>query len=115
MAQRYQGTQISVKDIKVPDSEVQQFIQSEQFDRLVKDSVTRNALRDLFENEALFRALTQQGVAEAAAKPGVVEALTKGSLHEALKVAGVAALLAEPMFADNVARYGWPTRLQRGR
>ena len=43
-ANRYQGSQISMKDVKVPNSAVQTFIQGDVFDRLMKDSKTRAAL-----------------------------------------------------------------------
>jgi len=106
VAQRYQGSQISAKDINVPDSEVQQFVQSEQFDRLLKDSVTRNALKELFGNEAMATAIASPNVAEAMASPAVREALLSRQGREAIAMPGVAEFLGGARFAENVAKVG---------
>ncbi len=43
-AKRYQATQIAGKDVAVTDSDAQAFMQSETFDRLLKDPAARKAL-----------------------------------------------------------------------
>ena len=106
VAQRYQGNQISAKDINVPDSDVQQFIQSETFDRLLKDKVTRNALAALFSNEQLADAVSKRKMVEALALPAVRAAIANRAFQEAMQVEGVAAILADELFAENVAKSG---------
>jgi hypothetical protein len=106
VAQRYQGNQISAKDINVPDSDVQQFIQSETFDRLLKDKVTRNALVALFSNEVLAEAVSKRRMVEALALPAVRAAIANRAFQEAMQVEGVAAILADRQFAENVAKSG---------
>jgi hypothetical protein len=46
-AQKYQGGQLAAGDVKVGDASVQQFLQSEAFDRLLKDPQARAILGDM--------------------------------------------------------------------
>jgi hypothetical protein len=46
-AQKYQGGQLAASDVKVGDASVQEFLQSEAFDRLLKDPQARSILSDL--------------------------------------------------------------------
>lgn len=45
-AQKYQGGQLAASDVKVGDASVQEFLQSEAFDRLLKDPQARSILAD---------------------------------------------------------------------
>lgn len=101
-AQRYQGATLSAKDISVPDSDVQQFIQSDTFDRLLKDREAREALLAMFKNQELAQALALPQVRYLAADRAALEALGKPAVHalfangtarEALTASNVAALL----------------------
>jgi hypothetical protein len=74
-ANRSQGSQIGLKDVKVPDADVQQFLQSETFDRLMQDSRTRAAMVVLFSNEAVAEALSDPKVMEALSDPEVTGSL----------------------------------------
>ena len=103
-AQRYQGATLSMKDVKVPDSEVQQFIQSDTFDRLLKDSTARNALMAMFKDQALATAMSNAAVQMALADPATREELmspamkqlfsSNDALLEALGKPGVQGLFA---------------------
>ena len=54
-AQRYQAPQISNKDVEMAGSaEAQQFLQSDAFDRLMKDPAARSALLIMVNNPALL-------------------------------------------------------------
>jgi len=46
-AQKYQGGQLAGSDVKVGDASVQELLQSEAFDRLLKDPQARSILSDL--------------------------------------------------------------------
>jgi hypothetical protein len=52
-AQRYQSQQISDADVKVKDAELQKFLQSDAFHRLVSDKAARQALADKNVQKAL--------------------------------------------------------------
>jgi len=54
-AQKYQGAQLAAGDVKVGDPSVQQFLQSETFDRLLKDPQARAILSDMRIREQLLR------------------------------------------------------------
>ena len=101
-AQRYQGATLSAKDISVPDTDVQQFIQSDTFDRLLKDSTARAALMAMFKDQQLAMALSRPQVRELAAdraalealgRPAVLALFANGAAREALAAPAVAALL----------------------
>ena len=46
-AQKYQGGQLAAGDVKVGDASVQEFLQSDAFDRLLKDPEARAILSDM--------------------------------------------------------------------
>ncbi len=101
-AQRYQGATLSAKDISVPDTDVQQFIQSDTFDRLLKDREAREALLAMFRDPALAQALARPQVRELAGDRAALEALNRPAVQtlfanaaarEALTASNVAALL----------------------
>ena len=101
-AQRYQGATLSAKDISVPDTDVQQFIQSDTFDRLLKDREAREALMAMFRSQELAMALARPQVRELAADRASLEALNRPAVQalfanvaarEALTASNVAALL----------------------
>jgi hypothetical protein len=101
-AQRYQGATLSAKDISVPDTDVQQFIQSETFDRLLKDREAREALLAMFRNQELAMALAlpqvrtlaaDRAALEAFGRPSVQSLFANNDAREALAAPTVAALL----------------------
>ena len=60
-AERYRSTQITATDVKLDSPEVQAFLQSEAFDRIVRDPAARQALS----NEDLQKAIAQDFFADA--------------------------------------------------
>jgi hypothetical protein len=91
-AQRYQGAPLSEKDIVLADPEVQQFLQSDTFDRLMRDESTREVLSDAAMRTALADAdlralLGNPALAAALADPALRAALTDVGFWQALKAA----------------------------
>ena len=93
-AQRYVGKPLSAKDVQVADSDVQRFIQSHTFDRLVRNSVTRKALAKAFEDS---------GDRGRPPNPALVKALQDEEVREALSNPLTAAALANPDFRKHFA------------
>lgn len=99
-AQRYQGATLSMKDVKVPDSEVQQFIQSDTFDRLLKDSTARNALMAMFRDPTLAAAMSNAAVQVALADPALREQLMQPTMRDLFSNATLLEALAKPGVHD---------------
>jgi hypothetical protein len=81
-AQRYQAQQLSNKDVVVGDTQIQEFLQSETFDRLMKDESAR-------------RLLSNQSVRLALSNPELVSQLTSGAIRDALLDTNVLAAFAD--------------------
>jgi hypothetical protein len=110
-AQRYQGATLSAKDVSVPDTDVQQFIQSDTFDRLLKDREAREALLAMFKDADLAQVLAHPSARELAVRPGAVEALGRANVQtlfanakarDALAQAGVMEILARPTMREHM-------------
>ena len=71
-AQRYQKPQIKEGDVRVTESEVQSFMQSDVFDKLMKDKAAVAAL-----SSRRCRPHSRGGLAAALARPEVAAALSK--------------------------------------
>jgi hypothetical protein len=89
-AKRYNGGQLSDQDVKLGDASAQEFLQSETFDRLMKDPNAVKLLSDPSFSNALGRdaiirsALTDQNIAHAFADTSIAGALTSRSMLTAL-------------------------------
>ena len=88
-AQRYQAEQLSNKDVVVGDTQVQEFLQSEAFDRLIKDDSARQLLSDrsvraALSNPELMRQLTDDGVRAALVDADVRAAFANDNLRSQL-------------------------------
>ena len=88
-AQRYQAQQLSNKDVVVGDSHIQEFLQSETFDRLMKDDSARRLLSDrsvraALSDAELVRQLTDDSVRAALADAGVRAAFADDNLRNQL-------------------------------
>src|SRR6185436_2019996 len=93
-AQRYQATQMSDKDVVLGDAAAQKFLQSEGFDRLIKNEKARAFLKKASKDPQLLSALTspqlvalmrEQRVAELLAKDNLVALMRHPELLEALR------------------------------
>jgi hypothetical protein len=107
-AQRYQGATLSMKDVKVPDSDVQQFIQSDTFDRLLKDSTARNALMAMFKDEALAQALSHPSVAAMLGDPAMRDEFMQPRMRDLFSNAALLEALAKPGVRDLFTPAGRP-------
>jgi hypothetical protein len=88
-AQRYQAEQLSNKDVVVGDTQVQEFLQSEAFDRLIKDDSAKQLLSDrsvraALSNPELMRQLTDDGVRAALVDADVRAAFANDNLRSQL-------------------------------
>lgn len=79
-AQRYQSQQIADQDVKVTDAELQKFLQSDAFHKLVNDKAARRALA----GKDVQKALADPNVRLALANEQVRLALTSEAVREAL-------------------------------
>jgi hypothetical protein len=95
-AQRYQAQQLSNTDVVVGDTQIQEFLQSEAFDRLMKDDSARQLLSDrsvraALSNPELVQQLTSDGVRAALVNADVRAAFADDNLRTALSQALVSA------------------------
>jgi hypothetical protein len=111
-AQRYQGATLSAKDVSVPDTDVQQFIQSDTFDRLLKDREAREALLAMFRNEELAQVMANAAARELAMRPGAVETLGQANVQALFANAEARGALAEANVAEILARPNMREHLQ---
>ena len=88
-AKRYQAGQIAASDVKLGDQAAQDFLQSDLFDKLMKDESVRKALSDpalgkALSDPALGKALTDEAFGRALRDPAFGRALTDADLTKAL-------------------------------
>src|SRR6266542_268530 len=97
-AQRYQAPQpqMAAKDVKLGDTAVQQFMQTDVFDRLVKDETSRKLLSDA----TVRQALSSPALVAALRDGAVVQLLSDKAFMQLLSNDAVAQLLSN----DAVAR-----------
>lgn len=124
-AQRYQAAQpqLAAKDVKLGDTAAQQFMQTDVFDRLIKDESARKLLsdatvREALTNQALVAGLRDQAAAQLLSDAAVAQLLSNDSVarvlsndavahaltSEASAQALIAAAKAQAVAADGVAR-----------
>ena len=98
-AKKYQSEQISAKDVVLEDTELQAFMQSEIFDKLVSDRASRRALA----SETFRQALASQAVQQALASQEVRQALASQAVQQALASQAVQQALASQEFQKALA------------
>ena len=107
-AKRYQAEQLGNQDVTVGDTQVQDFLQSETFDRLIKDDSARQLLSDrsvrvALSNPELARLLTDNAVRVALTNADVRVAFSDDALRVALSQginAGIRANIVNKAVAD---------------
>ena len=102
-AQRYVGKQLSAKDVQVADTDVQRFIQSDTFDRLMRNDVTRKALVKAFSDPVLAAALQNKKLITALQDEEVRETLSNPQVLKALSNPDFRKYFADPDLADALA------------
>ena len=99
-ARRYQAQQLAAKDVVLGDPAAQQFLQSDVFDRLMKNDAARKALangnlRDALMDVSLANALGRAELAAALADSGLSRLFTDAELASALSAPSLAGALAK--------------------
>jgi hypothetical protein len=100
-AERYQKPQIKEGDVGVTESEVQAFMQSDVFDKLIKDkaavaALANPAMQAALANANVAAALKNPAVQAALAKADIAAALANPAMQAAFAKADIAAALANP-------------------
>lgn len=90
-AQRYQAQQLTNKDVVVGDTQIQEFLQSETFDRLMKDESARRLLSD-------------RSVRVALSNPELVSQLTNDAVRVTLLNANVLAAFADSNLLNQLSQ-----------
>jgi hypothetical protein len=107
-AKRYQAEQISSKDVKLQDAELQTLLQSDAWAKVTRDKAAWSAITNkdvqrvlaasgvqaVLANQAVMGALADQAVQQALATPGVVAALSSQAVQQALASQAVQQILA---------------------
>lgn len=91
-AKRYQAGQIAASDVKLGDQAAQEFLQSDLFDKLMKDDSVRKALSD----PAIRLALADPAISGALTNPAMRVALTNPDMRVARSDPGIRAALNDP-------------------
>jgi hypothetical protein len=105
-AKRYQARQLTNKDVVLSDTEAHRFIQSDTFDRLVKDEEARRVL-----NNPDVRVLVTDGLA-AVADTRLQSILDDPAIREALSNPAVAKAFGRPAFQAALAAPGFRAALK---
>jgi hypothetical protein len=112
-AKKYQAQQMTAADVKVGDAAAQQFLQSEVFDRLIKDREARGILassqvREALRNDVIGRAIANRDIQQALASKELarlfIDAETRAELSAGYQAAASAAV--RQASADTAARVG---------
>lgn len=99
-AKRYQAEQLSDKDVVVGDTQVQEFLQSETFDRLIKD----DSARQLLSNRSVRAALSNPELAQLLTDNAVRVTLTNVDVHAAFSNDAMRAQLSQGIAANTRAQ-----------
>jgi hypothetical protein len=102
-AQRYQAEQIQKSDVKVENPELQAFMQTDVFDKLIHDkqavaALASPAVQSALANRELQVALSSPAFQSALASPTVQQALASPEVSRALSAPAVQQAMANPSF-----------------
>jgi hypothetical protein len=92
-AKKYQAPQIAANDIKTGDASVQEFLQSDEFDRLLKDPQALSLMRDA----TVRQALSQEGFADAIRQDVVRSGIQSGLFSQVFNDAAARAALEDAL------------------
>ena len=95
-AKKYQAPQIAANDVTTGDASVQEFLQSDEFDRLLKDPEALS----LFRNATMRDALSQRGFADAIRQNDVRRELQSGMFHQIFSDIQARSVLQDAMNAN---------------
>ena len=116
-AKRYQAPQMAASDVALAPDEAQAFLQSDTFDRLIKDEDTRQMLanpsfrgalasaefRSALATPEMMKALSSPELRQALASPQLRQALASAELRQALSTPEMKQALASAAFAKVLA------------
>ena len=95
-AQRYQATPAGDKSAELGDMTVQAFLQTDTFDRLIKNPDSRAVLQKAATDPEFQHALANPALGRALADPAVARALANPAVSRALADPAVSRALADP-------------------
>jgi hypothetical protein len=124
-AKRYQAPQMTPSDVAVAPDEAQAFLQSDTFDRLIKDEDTRQMLanpsfrsalasaefRSALASPEMAKALSSPEIRLALSSPELRQALSSPELRQALSSAELRQALASPELRQVLANQGFARAL----
>jgi hypothetical protein len=102
-AQRYQAPQIGAKDVVVGDTSTQAVMQSETWDRIVKDEALRTLLLNDSFRAQLQEALRNNDFRAQLADPRIAAALAGAAFQNALRDRGFVAAMGHARFSQALA------------
>ena len=88
-AERYRAEQISNEDVKIEQVDLQAFLQTDEFDRLINDpeirkALTSDAMQQMMANDAARNAFANDAVRNAFANDAVRSSLAQAAVRDAL-------------------------------
>ena len=95
-AKKYQAPQIAANDVTTGDASVQEFLQSDEFDRMLKDPEALSLMR----NATMREMLSQRGFADAIRNVDTRNAMQSGVFHQVFGDAEARAVLAAAVNAN---------------
>jgi hypothetical protein len=95
-AKKYQAPQIAANDVKTGDASVQEFLQSDEFDRLLKDPEALSLIR----NATVREALSQRGFADAIRNTDVRSEMQSGMFYQIFSDVQARAVLQSALNAN---------------
>ena len=112
-AQRYQAKQMSDKDVVLGDAAAQKFLQSETFDRVMKNEKARNFLKKAAKDPEMRRALVDSHFITMMRNHSIAELFAEDNMVELMQHPEVLDAMQEMEFAKAVATDGFVEMLQR--
>ena len=109
-AKRAQAPQITASDVVTGDASAQQFLQSDEFAKLMADS---NA-RKLLSNQAIQNALKDPAIVAAITSQGFKDMLANDLMKDALTQPALVSALKDTNFISALARDDFQTALSKG-
>ena len=99
-AKRFQGATMSEKDVKTGPMAVQKFIQSESFDRIVKNAKLRNIMIKVAKDPKLQKAFADPALIEMFTNPAFIEMFRGRAFQEAFTDAAFQEMFEDAAFQE---------------
>lgn len=99
-AKRYQGGTMSEKDVVTGPMAVQKFIQSDSFDRILKNAALRNIMIKVSKDPKLQKAFADPAMTELFLNPKFIEMFSDPAFHEAFTDAAFQEMFEDQAFQE---------------